>query len=82
MAGLAQARASGRLSAEQVRLLESLADSLQQLARQLSLLAELGEQCVRLLDDGRASPGLVPSPASDPLSDASREPACEPTREP
>ena len=82
MAGLARARAGGKLSAEQVRLLESLADSLQQLAGQLSLLAELGEQCVQLLDAGRASPGRVPSPVSDPRPDPSREPAPGTTHEP
>ena len=56
MAGLAQAQADGRLTAEQVRLLESLADSLQQLAGQLSQLAELGQQCVELLDADRETP--------------------------
>lgn len=61
MSALALAQAGGRLTAEQARLLESLADSLQQLAGQLRELAELGQQCVQLLDAGRASPG----PTSD-----------------
>ena len=62
MAGLARAQAGGKLTVEQVRLLESLATSLQQLAGQLSLLAELGEQCVQVLDAGRTSPRLAPGP--------------------
>ena len=53
MSALAQAQADGKLTADQVRLLESLADSLQQLAGQLSQLAELGQQCVQLLDADR-----------------------------
>jgi hypothetical protein len=53
MSALALAQAGGRLTADQVRLLESLADSLQQLAGQLSQLAELGQQCVQLLDADR-----------------------------
>jgi hypothetical protein len=82
MAGLAQAQAGGRLTTEQARLLESLAESLQQLAGQLSLLAELGEQCVQVLDAGRTSPGLAPGPTGGPLPDRGREPAPEAPREP
>ena len=70
MAGLARAQAGGKLTAEQVRLLESLADSLQQLAGQLSQLAELGQQAVQLLDAGRASPGRVPGAVVDQIRDA------------
>ena len=77
MAGLARAQAGGKLTAEQVGLLESLADSLRQLAGQLSVLAELGQQCVQLLDAGHASPGLVPGPVTDPV----RDPASDQTRE-
>ena len=73
MSALAQAQADGRLTAEQVRLLESLSDSLQQLAGQLSQLAELGQQCVQLLDAGRASPASVADPIRDPASDAPGE---------
>lgn len=61
MSALAQAQADGKLTAEQARLLESLADNLQQLAGQLSQLAELGQQCVQLIDASRAAPG----PAAD-----------------
>ena len=61
MSALAHAQADGKLTAEQARLLESLADNLQQLAGQLSQLAELGQQCVQLIDAGRAAPG----PAAD-----------------
>lgn len=56
ISALAQAQADGKLTAEQVQLLESLAESLQQLAGQMSQLAELGQQCVQLLDPGRAAP--------------------------
>ena len=58
MADLARARADGRLTPEQVWLLEGLADSLQKLAGQLTLLAHLSEQYVTLLDDtSRPAPG-------------------------
>ena len=53
VSALAQAQADGKLTADQARLLESLADSLQQLAGQLSQLAELGQRCVQLLDAER-----------------------------
>ena len=76
--GLARAQAGGKLTAEQVRLLELLADSLRQLAGQLSLLAELGQQCVELLDAGHASPGLAPGPAADSV----RDPGSGLTRDP
>jgi hypothetical protein len=81
MAGLARARAGGKLTAEQVQLLESLAESLQRLAGRLSILAELGQQCVELLDAGRASPGLVPGPVADPIRDSASGMTREP-REP
>lgn len=71
MSALAQAQADGRLTTEQVRLLESLADSLQQLAGQLGQLAELGQQVVHLLDVSRAAPGVVPAPHHDPTAEAS-----------
>jgi hypothetical protein len=57
MTDLAQAQADGRLTSDQVRLLEGLADSLQQLASQMTRLAELGEQYAALLES--------PSPAAD-----------------
>ena len=57
MTDLAQAQEDGRLTPEQVRLLEGLADSLQQLASQMTRLAELGEQYAALLES--------PSPTSD-----------------
>jgi hypothetical protein len=60
MADLAKAQADGRLTAEQARMLESLADSLQQLAAQLGELAQLGQQCVQLLD-----PGPVPGSCTE-----------------
>jgi hypothetical protein len=59
MTDLARAQDDGRLTREQVRLLEGLADSLQKLAGQLTLLANLSEQCVTLLDD-------APNSASSP----------------
>ena len=68
LAALAQAQADGKLTAEQARLLESLADRLQQLAGQLSQLAELGQRCVNLLDAGRAAPGPAPDPIRDPAA--------------
>jgi hypothetical protein len=52
MTELAKAQADGQLTAEQTRLLESLADNLQQLAGQLRQIAELGQQCITLLDTG------------------------------
>jgi hypothetical protein len=57
MTDLAKAQEDGRLTPDQVRLLEGLADSLQQLASQMSRLAELGEQYAALLE--------VPRPATD-----------------
>ena len=71
MSTLAKAQADGRLTAEQARLLESLADSLQQLAGQLSLLAELGQQAVQLLDASRAAPGAAPDARHDAAAEAS-----------
>jgi hypothetical protein len=47
---LARAHDEGRLTPEQVDLFRSLVDSLQQLADQLSLLAELGLAWARILD--------------------------------
>jgi hypothetical protein len=58
MTDLAKAQEDGRLTADQVRLLEGLAESLQQLASQMKHLAALGEQYANLLDASR--------PASDP----------------
>ena len=58
MTELAQAQEDGRLTHEQVRLLEGLADSLQQLAGQLTRLAALGEHYANLLE--------APRPAADP----------------
>ena len=58
MTELAKAQEDGRLTHEQVRLLEGLADSLQQLAGQLTRLAALGEQYASLLE--------VPRPLADP----------------
>jgi hypothetical protein len=57
MTDLAKAQEDGRLTSDQVRLLEGLADSLQQLASQMTRLAELGEQYAALLES--------PSPAAD-----------------
>ena len=56
MTDLAKAQEDGRLTSDQVRLLEGLADSLQQLASQMTRLAELGEQYATLLES--------PSPAA------------------
>jgi hypothetical protein len=53
MTDLAKAQEDGRLTSEQVRLLEGLADSLQKLAGQLTLLANLSEQYVNLADEAR-----------------------------
>ena len=53
MTDLAAAQTDGRLTEEQARLLESLADTLQQLSTQLSQLAELGQQCIQVLDPER-----------------------------
>ena len=47
---LAKAQEDGRLTPEQVTLLEGLADNLHQLAGQLTQLAQLGEQYVNLLE--------------------------------
>ena len=58
MTDLAKAQEDGRLTPEQVRLLEGLADSLQKLAGQLTLLANLSEQYVKLLE--------TPRPAANP----------------
>ncbi|MFN8635142.1 MAG: hypothetical protein U0893_14915 [Chloroflexota bacterium] len=44
VSSLAQAQPDGRLTADQARLLEALADNLQQLSEQLTRLAALGEQ--------------------------------------
>ena len=51
------------------------------LAGQLSLLAELGEQFLHLLDADRASSGLVPRPAGEGDREPGRDPAPETTRE-
>jgi len=55
MTDLAAAQSDGKLTDDQARLLESLADSLQRLATQLSQIAELGQQCIQVLDSERAA---------------------------
>jgi hypothetical protein len=87
MTDLSKAQADGRLSVEQARLLEALADNLQQLATQLTQLAELGRQYAQALDPllggtpatapDPASPNFAPTPAPAPPADAaaSRPPA-------
>jgi hypothetical protein len=60
MTDLAKAEEDGRLTVDQVRLLEGLADSLQQLANQMTHLAELGEQVANLLDAPRPAADLEP----------------------
>jgi len=54
---LAKAQEDGRLTVDQIRLIEGLADSLQQLANQMTHLADLSEQYAKLLD--------APRPAAD-----------------
>lgn len=61
MAELSQAQAEGRLSPEQIRLLEALAANLQDLSTRLSQLAALGQQYAQSLEDG---PGAAPTSAS------------------
>jgi hypothetical protein len=69
MADLSRAHEHGQLSPEQVRLLGSLAESLQRLSAQLTQLAELGQQAVQLLApdraDARPAAGQRPTLATD-----------------
>jgi hypothetical protein len=69
MSDLANAQADGRLTPEQVRVLEALAENLQDLAGRLSQLAELGQQYAQMLEAGRTSQAptrtLPPGPAAD-----------------
>ncbi|MGE3909591.1 MAG: hypothetical protein AB7K36_09580, partial [Chloroflexota bacterium] len=60
MADLSRAKAEGRLSPEQVRLLESLADNLQHLSQQLSQLADLASQYTRALDPSQTDLSSAP----------------------
>jgi hypothetical protein len=64
VASLAQAQADGKLTVEQARLLESLAETLQRLAAQLNDLAVLGQQYGRLLDAERSA--SIPGTAQPP----------------
>jgi hypothetical protein len=59
---LSRAQADGRLTLEQTRLLESLAESLRRLASQMTQLAHLGRQFADLLEaeQSAAGPGNVP----------------------
>jgi hypothetical protein len=61
MSDLSKAQADGRLSAEQTQLIESLADSLQQLATHLSQLADLGKQYVEALEPAVESISQLPA---------------------
>jgi hypothetical protein len=65
MADLSRAQADGRLSPEQIRLLGSLAENLQSLAKQLTRLAELGQQAAQLVDPERAHASPRASLATD-----------------
>jgi hypothetical protein len=50
MSGLSKAQANGALTADQARLIEGLADTLQRLAAQMTELAQLGHRYVELLE--------------------------------
>ena len=65
MTMLTKARAAGTLSPEQARILEGLADNLQQLAVQMGELARLGRQYVEQLEEHRRLLG----PAGDDRAD-------------
>jgi len=68
LADLARAQEEGSLTADQVRLLEALANNLQQLANHLNQLADLGQSYAGLLDQiARAQTGGLPGPSSAPL---------------
>jgi hypothetical protein len=54
---LSRAQADGKLTTEQTRLLESLAESLQRLAAQMTQLADLGKQYADLLEARTAPAG-------------------------
>ena len=65
MSDLSKAQADGRLSAEQARVLEGLADNLQQLATHLAQLADLGRQYAQALEP------MLDARSSAPAADAS-----------
>jgi hypothetical protein len=59
---LSRAQADGRLTPEQTRLLESLAESLQQLAAQMTQLADLGKRYADALQAGQPVAGSGSAP--------------------
>jgi hypothetical protein len=69
MASLSQAQATGALSAEQARLLASLADNLKQLAGQMTELAELGRRYTTMLEAQQRS-GATPGSPDDSAGEA------------
>ncbi|MCC7370773.1 MAG: hypothetical protein IT306_20295 [Chloroflexi bacterium] len=63
---LAKAQEDGRLSADQARLLESLADTLQRLSAQLSAVADLGRQYLDVLEPLTQQPQQQPETRTRP----------------
>lgn len=80
---LSKAQEDGRLSTDQARLLEALADNLQQLAGHLTRLADLGKQYTQALDALLDTPpGVDGPPASITAHPYSGTPAPLPCQQP